>query len=544
MRVFVLGAGASRHAGYPLAAGLGKSLAAWIETLPAADEHRVCLKQIADLYGALDDFESILADLMTCPPGSPAEALGSTRPYLLSELQEAIRDYFDSIRSAPATLYDELARILYPGDTVITFNYDLGIERALRAAGKWDVNSGYGFSIGNSDKLSPVNLLKLHGSSNWRALLFSGRTGSFVGNGTSLGLRPVLYFRSDLEYLGYGDFVDPNCSSCTNSASLPAMIMPALPKTFYFQTTFGKEWEDFWNGLWRCAERAASSAEDLVVIGYSLPAADERARSLLLDSANQAARLTVCCGDDTARLEQEFRDHGFSNIRTGTPKFEDYLARAAEEYGVGADRPIQAECEGIPRNMYMPSDPLDSVMPLESEEIKRESIDRQVYIFNVGPFSFARPMGSYGTVIIPALEVSACLHSDLRVAGPVIIPGRPSECYPDPVSEKWGRMYHQSIDGTPPGIDFALQVIGAGRKGVVSGDLRSEGVFISPDRVPNEKVMLRAQKRLRETAQDRCEYLSQRSEAGDRVPITERDRSFARLLNDNARWVQAYDAQS
>ena len=308
--------------------------------------------------------------------------------------------------------------------------------------------------------------------------------------------------------------------------------------------TFGQKWNGFWNGLWQSEESAAESAGDLVVIGYSLPIADERARAMLLDSANKAARLTVCCGDDTTRLEEEFRDHGFSNIRTGTPRFEDFLARAAEEYGVGADGqiPHKGEHECTPRDACLPADPHDSVIPPESEEIKRESIDRQVFIFNVGPFSHVREMRSYGAVRIPALEESACLHSDLRVAGPVVIPGRPSECYPDPFSEKWRRMYHQPIDGTPPGIDFALKVIGAGRRGVMSGDLRSEGVFISQDQVPNEKVIRRAQRRLRETAQARWEDLSQRWEAGG-VMITENYRVFAQLLNDNAPWAKAYDAE-
>jgi hypothetical protein len=137
---------------------------------------------------------------------------------------------------------------------------------------------------------------------------------------------------------------------------------------------------------------------------------------------------------------------------------------------------------------HSPADPDDSVIPLESEEIKRESIDKQVFIFNVGPLSHARPMSSYGTITIPALEASSCLHSDLRVAGPVTIPGRPSECYPDPFSEKWRRLYHQPIDGTPPGIDFALQVIGADRRGAMSGDLRSEGVFISQVRVATPEM--------------------------------------------------------
>jgi hypothetical protein len=133
------------------------------------------------------------------------------RPYLLSDLKEVIRDQFDVIRSAPSPLYDRLARVLRPGDAVITFNYDLGVERALRATGLWNVKSGYGFSIEDGETPSPVEVLKLHGSTNWRALLFGGMTGFFAGDGNSLGSRPVLCFRPDLDYLGYPDFIDPRC---------------------------------------------------------------------------------------------------------------------------------------------------------------------------------------------------------------------------------------------------------------------------------------------------------------------------------------------
>jgi len=117
MRVFVLGAGASFHAGYPLAAEMGKRLAAWVETLPPDHQYRSWLKQIDDLYGTLDDFETILADLMTSTPGSPAASVGLARPYLLGDLKEAIRDHFDAIRSAPTELYNGLVRLLLPGFT-------------------------------------------------------------------------------------------------------------------------------------------------------------------------------------------------------------------------------------------------------------------------------------------------------------------------------------------------------------------------------------------------------------------------------------------
>jgi hypothetical protein len=172
---------------------MGDRLAVWADTLPIGHEHRSCLEQIVGAYDSLENFESILADLMTCPPGSRAAGLGIRRPYLLDGLREAIRGYFDTIRSTPTPLYDGLAKVLRPGDSVITFNYDLGVERALRAAGLWDIKRGYGFPIVDGER-SHVEVLKLHGSTNWRALLFGGKTGFFAMSENSLGNRPVLVF--------------------------------------------------------------------------------------------------------------------------------------------------------------------------------------------------------------------------------------------------------------------------------------------------------------------------------------------------------------
>jgi hypothetical protein len=340
MRVFVLGAGASHHAGYPLAAEMGKSLATWINTLPSDHQYRDRLNHVVDVYGGLDDFESILADLMTCAAGSRAASLGPDRPYLLSDLKEAVRDHFDAIRPGPAVLYDGLACHIRPSDVVITFNYDLAVERALRAAGLWDIKRGYGFPIGPGDTPSPVEVLKLHGSTNWRALLFGGRTGSFVGGGNSLGNRPVMFFRPDLAYLGHADFIDPQCRGLDEAASLPAMIMPALPKQFHFATTYGREWKAFWDHLWNRAARAVSNADHIVVIGYSLPPIDERARDLLLGSSNKSTRLTICCGNATTRLEQEFRRHDFSGIESVATTFDGFLATEKREAGLTTDAPV------------------------------------------------------------------------------------------------------------------------------------------------------------------------------------------------------------
>jgi len=324
MRVFVLGAGASIHAGYPLAAEMGNRLAAWINTLPSEHPYRYYLKRVVDSYETLDNFEAILADLMTCAPDSPAAALKAERSLLLPNLQEAVREHFNWICSVPAPLYDGLARLLRPHDTIITFNYDLGIERALRATRLWHIETGYGFPIVNAERPQSVKVLKLHGSTNWRRLYFGGLTGpSFAVNGNSLGDRPVL---SDLEYLDYPDSVDPLCPRLRTAPSSPAMIMPALPKHFYVETSFGQEWKEFWGNLWEQADHAIGNADELVVIGYSLPIADERARDMLLKTTNKCVRLSICCGSATVSIEQEFRDRGFSGIQEIASTFEGLLA--------------------------------------------------------------------------------------------------------------------------------------------------------------------------------------------------------------------------
>jgi hypothetical protein len=255
---YVLGAGASLHAGYPLAGALGSTLDHWAEqNTPQEHNYRASLAQLNSLYNTLDDFEAIMTELFQCPPGSKASTLPSAvRASLIDDIQEAIRECFDIIRTRPMCLYDWLAQAhIHEGDTIITFNYDLGVERALRSAGHWEIDDGYGFRITNTQRSSAVPVLKLHGSTNWRGLLFGGRSGFGVAH-DSLGSRPVLFFRPDSEYLGYQEFKDPLCGHLSGVANISAMIMPSLNKTFYRQTTLGKEWEPFWDHLWQRAKDA------------------------------------------------------------------------------------------------------------------------------------------------------------------------------------------------------------------------------------------------------------------------------------------------
>jgi hypothetical protein len=399
MRVYVLGAGASKHAGYPLADELGGKLADYIglptqdlsaDDAPAPDteqsdiqsfvqsfveglEERIAnsespssltenhepfsvsndseeqceltqqdikaicrssLSRVRDLYGGLGDFESVLTDLMTCGP--VAATLGpQIRGKVIEDLKQAVCDFFNDIRTALSPLYDQFAERVQPGDLIITFNYDLGIERALCAAGLWKIENGYGFPIEDVSDGSPVWILKLHGSTNWRAIPYGGASGHFGGYHSVWGNRPVLPFRPDQEYIGCRDFVDPLSASHEVVYDVPALIMPALPKRFYFETHRGKEWKSFWDKLWELARKAVATTDELVIIGYSMPSTDERARELLLEATSKAARLTICCGGGTKQVEEEFRTSGFTNFQTLSeePTFSDFLQW--EGFGAG-----------------------------------------------------------------------------------------------------------------------------------------------------------------------------------------------------------------
>jgi hypothetical protein len=138
-----------------------------------------------------------------------------------------------------------LARRVRPGDTIITFNYDVSLERQLRLCSKWEVDGGC--DLPNFPKLTPASptiVLKLHGSTNWLDLVFRGHMGYGKTPPTTLGPRPVIT-PVELGYLGYDDTVrDPEFlgGGATKAGS---MVMPGRNKRFYVEVSEGREREAF-----------------------------------------------------------------------------------------------------------------------------------------------------------------------------------------------------------------------------------------------------------------------------------------------------------
>src|SRR5258707_6438958 len=170
MNVFILGAGASLDAGYPLCNELAHSLRKWTIKDHEAKQHFSGLIEELEEKGDISNLEKLLTDIVEGRIDFPG--WGNYR----GRLEYAIRHYFRYIRNThPARGYEAFARRVKPGDVVITFNYDVAVEKELRLAGMFHVGDGYGFKIGQDlTPASNVKILKLHGSANWIGSIFEG----------------------------------------------------------------------------------------------------------------------------------------------------------------------------------------------------------------------------------------------------------------------------------------------------------------------------------------------------------------------------------
>lgn len=236
---------------------------------------------------------------------------------------------FNEIQNGPISIpYMLLATELLPNDTVITFNWDTLLDRALMAAGHWSPVDGYSvipesiFDDGWKEikdfqfTTSQTRYIKLHGSTNWLS--------PYHGDNPSTGMpftlshygmdKLFIYWKASKPYVTYEDRYwgpyEPFCY-CYYPPNLPlfrddimpgyvnikAVIAPDLPE--HGQVTVGekdvysmplivpplreKRYDIFGqilSDLWVNAESAISKCMKLYIIGYSFPDTDVLARTM------------------------------------------------------------------------------------------------------------------------------------------------------------------------------------------------------------------------------------------------------------------------
>jgi hypothetical protein len=270
-RVWLLGAGVSASCGIAVAKDILKEAIVKLRGEDAA-RYESITKLLSYLYPRFDDelgnypnIEDFL-NLLEVAKTFNSENFIDSSVWPTKELERAKNFTLDALtaylwhRVQDSHSLDVLRRFavahLKPGDTIITFNWDVTIERALYAR-PGDMNIYYTYKRDRSQKSNFV-ILKPHGSIDWfrkkdmppRALSESDELDETWG----------VYPRFDFAK-------DPKLRK-----SRPLMVPPIAAKEFSVPCL---------QRTWRSFYRAVSDATELNVLGYSLPKEDQFARLVL-----------------------------------------------------------------------------------------------------------------------------------------------------------------------------------------------------------------------------------------------------------------------
>lgn len=310
-RIFVLGAGFSRSAGLPLAGELwaeifhrARALTGRASKLMDDVEDYLKYRKRCDgleLTAEQMDFEDFLAFLdvehRLGLRGSDtwSEDGNEGQVVVKSLIGRILTERCPAANSVPS-LYLRFASLLRPDDVVLSFNYDVLLERALDAIGKpyrlfpdrYESVSEYSGAVDNSK--DEVVILKVHGSIDWfdRAG-YRRQEAEFRRQGVPHPPEHVVF--SNIEALGVTPLTDgPRFANdplrevhrVRDIGTLyakdimfratPRLLSPSSAKLIYHDTM-----GDFWQGL----GGAGSHNFGLAVIGYSLPDADDYAHRVL-----------------------------------------------------------------------------------------------------------------------------------------------------------------------------------------------------------------------------------------------------------------------
>lgn len=333
MKILLLGAGASKCAGYPLVRDLMSALRNWSSAnqnmnfqtdwenweefhqssrglfrlllddpnpeivLSALDICQLC--SAAGTRGFRPDLRETAvgltlsqADLLpqqyfVTEAHQQAHRAACARHALLRCLQAFLIDkHSNDLGAAGRTRRNYLRHLLEKlttGDVVITLNWDTTVERTLAEEGRWNPSDGYGFTKRlrtlegaplRFSRPSEVLVLKLHGSIGWHR---SNRHG--------------LYF-SGPDYLSLFEFpkeADGQLRATDPAEELECPNPPLLSHPSYLQILGTSEIREIWNQ----AERALNKAKEVEVWGYSLPESDHAVRALLAPLSHRLERSKV-----------------------------------------------------------------------------------------------------------------------------------------------------------------------------------------------------------------------------------------------------------
>lgn len=325
--LFILGAGASVESGAPVMSNFLDTS----ESILASKRHSVnpeafesVFALISSLHSAyakshvdLDNIENLMGLIEM---GQVINRLSNYRDQDILKIRESMFDLIvDTLENSisfptnkmsvrPTESYDKFGKLLndMSGDpfsfnsAVITFNYDIALDIAI----SYGTNVNVEYFINNEDP-SKYPLLKLHGSLNWgkckncsrihplQATKYLDFINSNLRRNRSEGPSKINLPIS--KYL-------PNIACCGEPLSeIPVIVPPTWNKTDYHGAI---------SRVWENAASYLAKAENIFVIGYSLPESDAFFRYLFalgLIGPTRIKRFWVFDPNDTGEVELRYK---------------------------------------------------------------------------------------------------------------------------------------------------------------------------------------------------------------------------------------------
>ena len=324
--VFILGAGASKQAGVPL---MGEFLdvadSIWKEGKITEEDkehfervfraigklqmlHSKSQLDLVNLEAVFSTFEmaNLLKKLPGFEPDQLPDLLTSMKRLIVVTIEKTLKYPFSSGHAKEAEPYREFCKLLKdlkdtrnkaPDVSIITFNYDIAIDHALHYH-----NLGPDYQLqAHAGSENAVNLLKLHGSLNWGISLEHDQIFPF-------DLKDYFKKYSFRHIISDTNEVTINVSShlYDQREDLKITGEPVIVPPTWNKSQYHSELTDVWSQ----AAKELEEAENIFVVGFSLPETDiffKHLYALGTVGETPLKRFWVFDPDESGEVENRYR---------------------------------------------------------------------------------------------------------------------------------------------------------------------------------------------------------------------------------------------
>ncbi len=295
--VYVLGAGFSKQAGCPtvsefiskntvlrLKKSLNKHEKQKLASLQSYWNYRItegyCESNIESIFNHVSAARYLFMESMTESNTSNYDALNiydDLQWFILKTLKEFTKT------KVSKEYHKFVKEILQPQDVIISFNYDLVLEKVFN-----ELKIPFNYGISEPEKDDRL-ILKLHGSANW---VYCKNCGHSFPTKDYSGLDALL-----------GKI---KCHNCKTKKLEPILIPPTMYKDYQDQERGGMI-----RGLWSKANEELYTADKVVFIGFSMAQNDAYAQELFKLSSNMNTALQtyfVVSNSVSSKLRENYRN--------------------------------------------------------------------------------------------------------------------------------------------------------------------------------------------------------------------------------------------